>query len=159
MDQMFQGYRIRDWQVSDRIPAAEVIHSVLTEYGLAWEPEGADLDVLDIETHYQQVGGEFWVVENQGLIVGTGAYYPVPRGKHAVEIRKMYLRPAVRGQGLGYFLLRTLEATITERGYRQIWVETASVLAAAVQLYQRSGYLPATGVETQRCDLVFTKHL
>jgi putative acetyltransferase len=26
-----------------------------------------------------------------------------------------------------------------------------------VQLYERSGYQPATGVETDRCDLVYAK--
>ncbi|HEY9883346.1 MAG TPA: GNAT family N-acetyltransferase, partial [Thermosynechococcaceae cyanobacterium] len=76
-----------------------------------------------------------------------------------VEIRKMYLLPAARGQGLGRFLLQTLEAAIATRHFEQIWIETASVLTEAVKLYETSGYQPATGVETERCDRVYLKVL
>ncbi|NCJ05417.1 GNAT family N-acetyltransferase [Synechococcales cyanobacterium C] len=157
MHMLYQDYLIRAWQPRDRTPAAEIIHTVLREYGLGWEPTGADQDVLEVETCYLARGGEFWVVEQGGQLVGTSAYYPIERGIQAVEIRKMYLLPQVRGQGLGSFLLQQLEARIAARGYQQIWIETASVLKEAVALYERWGYQPATGVETTRCDRVYVK--
>jgi len=159
MNRKHLNYCIRSWESRDRKAAAAVIRFVLEEYGLPWEPEGADRDVLDIETCYQAVGGEFWVVECQGIIVGTAAYYPVDRGDQAVEIRKMYLLPAVRGQGLGRYLLQVLEQAIADRGFQSIWVETASVLVEAIGLYESSGYQPATGVETARCDRIYLKSL
>ncbi len=157
MQMTYRDWQIRDWQPDDRQAAADVIHTVLAEYGLGWEPTGADQDVLQVEQAYQQVGGAFWVVEQAGTIVGTAAYYPIERGFQAVEIRKMYLRPAVRGQGLGRWLLGQLEGAIAAAGHQEIWIETATVLSEAVQLYERSGYQPATGVETDRCDLVYRK--
>lgn len=156
---LYRDFVIRDWQPTDRASAAALIRAVLAEYGLGWEPEGADRDVLAVEGCYQAIGGEFWVVEQQGKLVGTGAYYPLQRGQNAVEIRKMYLLPEARGQGLGRFLLQTLEAAIAARHFKQIWIETASVLVAAVKLYESSGYQPATGVETERCDRVYLKVL
>lgn len=155
----YRDFLIRSWEERDRAAAAEVIRTALAEYGLGWEPEGADRDVLEVEACYLARGGEFWVIEKQGEIVGTGAYYPVERGEKAVEIRKMYLSAAVRGQGLGKFLLQKLEDAIAKRGYKTIWIETASVLKEAVQLYESSGYQPATGVETKRCDRVCVKYL
>lgn len=155
----YQTFLIRDWQPSDRESAAAVIGTVLAEYGLAWEPEGADQDVLNVEAYYLERNGEFWVIEQQGNVVGTGAYYPIHRGHKAVEIRKMYLRPEIRGQGLGRFLLHQLEKAIAARGFAEIWVETASVLKEAVILYETSGYEPATGVETARCDRVYVKRV
>ncbi|MBW4583276.1 MAG: GNAT family N-acetyltransferase [Tildeniella nuda ZEHNDER 1965/U140] len=157
MQVRYKDFLIRDWMVGDRSLAAEVIRSVLAEYGLGWEPEGADRDVLQVETYYQAVGGEFWVIEQHGTLLGTGAYYPIQRGQNAVEIRKMYLLPEARGQGLGRFLLEALESTIATRNFEQIWIETASVLAEAVKLYESSGYKAATGVETERCDRVYLK--
>ncbi|MCG9892000.1 MAG: GNAT family N-acetyltransferase [Thermosynechococcaceae cyanobacterium MS004] len=154
-----QPLLIRSWQPSDRQDAAEVIRGVLAEYGLGWEPQGADRDVLEVESCYLERGGEFWVVEQSGILLGTSAYYPIQRAEKAVEIRKMYLHPKVRGKGLGQFLLEQLEAAIAMRGYRQIWIETASVLKEAVQLYEKNGYIPATGVETPRCDRVYVKQL
>lgn len=159
MQQHYQTFLIRDWQPGDRETAAEVICAVLMEYGLAWEPQGADQDVLNVEASYLERHGEFWVIEQQGNLVGTGAYYPIHRGNKAVEIRKMYLRPEVRRQGLGRFLLRQLETAIAARGFAEIWVETASALKEAVMLYETSGYQPAIGVETARCDRVYVKRL
>lgn len=153
----YQDYLIRPWQPEDRSAAAEVIRSSLAEYGMSWEPDGADRDVLAVETYYLDRGGEFWVVEYEGKIVGTSAYYPCERGNTAVEIRKMYLSPIARGQGLGRHLLGKLERVITARGYQEIWIETASILKAAVRLYELSGYQPMTGVETSRCDRVYVK--
>ncbi len=163
----YQDYTIRSWQPADRLAAAAVIKNALAEYGLGWEPDGADRDVLAIEEYYLDRGGEFWVIEMQGQIVGTSAYYPCliassqpgNRSEKAVEIRKMYLDEKTRGQGLGKYLLGKLEQAIFDRGYREIRIETASILAAAVRLYEANGYLPATEVETARCDRAYVKIL
>jgi putative acetyltransferase len=130
----YQDFTIRNWEKRDRTSVSEVIHSVLSDYGLSWEPTGADLDVINVEECYLATGGEFWVIETQNTIVGTSAYYPIHRGKNAVEIRKMYLLPIARGQGLGRYLLQELENAIALRNFDQIWIETASVLAEAVKL-------------------------
>jgi putative acetyltransferase len=159
MKKYYKDYLICSWETHHRVPASEVIRSVLTEYGLGWEPNGADRDVLQVEECYLGKGGEFWVIEHQNEVVGTGAYYPIERGQKAVEIRKMYLLPQVRGFGLGKYLLQQLEETIAKRGFEQIWIETASALFQAVKLYESNGYEPATGVETARCDLVYLKRL
>ena len=160
MHEQYRNYTIRSWQPDDRQAAADVIKNALAEYGLGWEPDGADRDVLEVEDYYLTRGGEFWVIETEGEIIGTGAYYPYPhRGEKAVEIRKMYLSPIARGQGLGKYLLGELERSIIACGYQEIWIETASVLTAAVKLYEANGYQSATGVETLRCDRVYVKTL
>lgn len=159
MKTQYKDFMIRSWQPEDREEAAKIIGSVLAEYNLNWEPSGADRDVLEIEEFYHKKGGEFWVVESGGKLVGTAAYYPVNRGNKAVEIRKMYLLEEVRGKGLGKFLLEELEKAIRKRNFAMIWVETASVLKEAVKLYETNGYESATGVETLRCDRVYVKYL
>lgn len=155
----YKDFLIRAWEPSDRAVAFDLISSVLKEYGLTQEPEGADRDVLEVETFYLNKGGEFWVIERDDQLIGTAAYYPISRGKNAVEIRKMYLLSEARGFGLGKFLLKELESAIAQKGFEQIWIETASVLKEAVQLYEKNGYEPATGVETARCDRVYVKYL
>ena len=159
MKQKYQDFVIRDWQKSDRASAAEVIRTVLEEYGLPWQPELADRDVIEIESAYLDVGGEFWVVEKNSTIVGTAAYQPISRGQKAVEIRKMYLLLEVRGKGLGKYLLQELEKAIAVKDYQEIWLETASILKEAVILYERSGYQPVNDVETERCDLAYLKKI
>ena len=159
MNQFYQDFLIRDWQKCDRKSAANVIRQVLIEYGLPWQPEEADRDVIRVESAYLEPGGEFWVVETQDAIVGTAAYYPIEKGNKAVEIRKMYLLPEVRGKGLGKYLLQQLETKIESRGFKEIWIETASVLTEAVCLYEKYGYKTVTEVETTRCDLGYIKRI
>ncbi|WP_319420734.1 GNAT family N-acetyltransferase [Pleurocapsa sp. FMAR1] len=159
MKQKYQEFIIRDWQKGDRMAAAEVIRTVLEEYGLPWQPELADRDVIEIESAYLETGGEFWVVEKNSTIVGTAAYQPISRGQNAVEIRKMYLLPEIRGKGLGKYLLQELEKAIAVKDYQEIWLETASILKEAVVLYERSGYQPVNDVETERCDLAYLKKI
>ncbi len=159
MNKIYREFLIRDWLPSDRDSAMGIIQKVLQEYGLPWQPDTADRDVIDVESSYIKTGGEFWVVEIQSKIIGTAAYYPIARGHNAVEIRKMYLLPQVRGKGLGKYLLQKLELAIAKKNYQEIWIETASVLVEAVKLYENNGYKPATEVETDRCDLVYVKKL
>jgi putative acetyltransferase len=155
----YRGYVIRSWQPCDRQDVIMLISSVLKEYGLTCEPQGTDEDAVEVETHYWKTGGEFWVVERHQTILGTAGYYPISRGNRAVEIRKMYLSPQVRGQGLGRYLLKSLETHIQRQGFQQIWIETASVLKQACRLYESADYSPATGVETPRCDRIYVKNL
>jgi putative acetyltransferase len=159
MKKYYQDFLIRSWESKDRQSAAEVIRAVLAEYSLDWEPDGADRDVVQVEECYLETGGEFWVIEYQNIVVGTGAYYPIKRGQNAVEIRKMYFSPQIRGLGLGKYLLQQLEDAIASRGFQEIWIETASILWEAVQMYEKNGYLPAIGVETLRCDRVYFKRV
>jgi len=163
MKASYQDFLIRDWQEGDRAAAAGVICQVLGEYGLPWEPQTTDRDAIEVEAHYLKTGGEFWVVERQGEIVGTAAYYPIQRGTKAVEIRKMYLLPSARGRGLGKFLLHQLERAISVAGFQTIWIETASVLKEAVQLYETQNYRVPVGEGTagwvERCDRVYVKDL
>lgn len=159
MSQYYQEFLIRDWRFGDRLLAAEVIRQVLEEYGLPWQPEEADRDVIEVETAYLDKGGEFWVVEVEGKIVGTAAYYPLEHDRSRVEIRKMYLLPQVRGRGLGKYLLQQLEKAISHEGFTTIYIETASVLKEAVNLYEKNYYQPMMDVTTTRCDLAYYKNL
>ena len=159
MKEIYNDFLIRSWEKRDRAVVREIIDQILTEYGLTFDPKDADRDVVEVEQFYQETGGEFWVVEQEEKIVGTAGYYPISRGNKAVEIRKMYLLPIVRGKGLGTYLLRELERVIAAQGYEEIWLETATVLKEAVRLYENNGYQPATGVETTRCDRVYIKQL
>ncbi|MGK7939324.1 MAG: GNAT family N-acetyltransferase [Crocosphaera sp.] len=153
----YQEFLLRNWQPSDREAVRKIIASILEEYGLTFEPNGADLDVIKVEECYQNVGGKFWVVESNNTLVGTAGYYPISRGNKAVEIRKMYLLPKARNKGLGTYLLKTLEQDIIEQGYEQIWIETASCLKEAIKLYEKHNYQQSVGVETPRCDCVYFK--
>ena len=56
------------------------------------------------------------------------------------ELQKLYLDETARGQGLGYEMIRHIEEQARSLGYRRIYLETHTNLAAAIHVYERSGY-------------------
>lgn len=157
-----EDFVIRNWLPRDAPHCERLISDVLTEYGLTWEPLGADADAVNVQTAYQPGSGEFWVVEDisSAAIVGTAGFRAVPhRSPLAVEIRKMFLSKSARSLGLGAFLLDALEHRAMQLGFRDSIIETATVLVEAGRLYERANYLPSTGVETKRADTILSKAL
>lgn len=152
---MAEGFVIRKAKGSDAMAAREVVFPILEHYGLTPEPQGTDADLFDLEGAYRACGGAFFVVvDGAGLVVGTCGLKPIAEG--IVELRKMYLSPAVRGQGLGRRLLEYAIAEAKARGFRRMELETASPLVEAIALYRSRGFSPRCGaVETKRCDQAF----
>ena len=159
MYKRYHDFLIRDWTPADRDRASEIIGTVLAEFALEWEPQGADIDVIEVEQYYFLTGGQFWVIEQMAQVVGTAAFYPLPHRSQWAEIRKMYLLPQVRGQGLGQFLLSELETVIQQNPFEAILIETSTKLSAAMSLYERNAYSPYEEVETERCDRAYIKYL
>jgi putative acetyltransferase len=158
----YEDLLIRTWTPADRDQAACLIEEVLVEYGIGWDPKGTDADAIKVEKSYESERAEFWVVESckDNKIVGTAAFRPAARSpKDTAELRKMYIAKEVRDRGLGRFLLHALEDRARQIGYSKSFVETASVLVQAVDLYNREGYEPVSGLETARCDLALAKWL
>jgi GNAT superfamily N-acetyltransferase len=129
----------------------DLVFAVLREYGLAPDPEGTDRDLEDIEGSYLRCGGRFYVLEVGGTVLGTAGLHPGDDG--ACEIRKMYLHRTCRGRGIGRYLLEMLVADARRQGCSRVTLETASVLAEALELYRRRGfreYVPER--MSRRCD-------
>lgn len=82
--------------------------------------------------------GAFLVVYREGEPVGCGAVRLVD--PHTGELKRMYVAPTARGQGLGRALVAALEAEARGLGARRLILETGIRQAAAIALYQASGF-------------------
>ena len=56
------------------------------------------------------------------------------------EVKRMYVRPQARGQGLARRLIASLEAKAGEQGCRTFMLETGPTMLEALALYERMGY-------------------
>ncbi len=148
-------FRIRPAKAADAEGARFVVFPILESYALEPEADGADADLYDLEGAYLKAGGAFWVVEDdRGEIVGTCGLKPMANG--SIELRKMYLMPHARGQGLGKKLLKTAIAKAKALGFKRLELETASQLREAIALYESFGFVRREGgVETSRCDQAY----
>lgn len=128
--------------------------SVLEEYGLKPDLQYTDRDIADIETNYINRGGLFELLEDENEnLLGTVGLYPINAEK--VELRKMYFAKDFRGKGFGKKTLARMIETAREKGFKVIYLETASVLKGAVGLYKSFGFQPTCEKHTSRCDQAF----
>ncbi len=79
-------------------------------------------------------------------LLGCGAVRTMPgevatQGESYVEVKRMMVAPAARGQGVAGLLLAALEAAARERFITLALLETGELQAQAVRLYQRCGYV------------------
>lgn len=72
-----------------------------------------------------------------GAALGCGAVVVTPEYG---EIKRMYVRPHYRGQGLARRLIGALEAKAMEGGCRSFMLETGPAQPEALMLYERLGY-------------------
>jgi putative acetyltransferase len=73
-----------------------------------------------------------------GVPVGCAAIVMKPEYG---EVKRMYVRPRARGQGLARRLIETLERKAMEQGCRTFMLETGPTQPEALILYERLGYV------------------
>lgn len=72
------------------------------------------------------------------VAVGSGAFKPYE--EQTVEIKRMFVQPALRGQGIAEQILMELESWAREIGSTLCVLETGQKQPEAIRLYQRCGY-------------------
>jgi len=84
--------------------------------------------------------GTFLVGYRGGQAVCAGGIKRLPDG--ACEIKRMYVVPAARKQGVARSLLRALEDAARGLGYRIVRLDTGPLQPHARGLYESEGYVP-----------------
>jgi GNAT superfamily N-acetyltransferase len=131
---------VRPVAASDVAAVIELVATTLAEFGLEFGAGSATDDELRaLPASYAERGGAFWVALRDGVLVGTCGVFPVAPGDF--ELRKMYLRPAARGLGLGEQLLATAIAWVRERDGRRIVLDTAEQMTRAIAFYEAHGFV------------------
>ena len=143
------------------LPAVQaIVGAALAEYGLRLLLESSDVDLTDVERHYDARGGCLELIEGPaGERLGVLGWRPA--GETA-ELKKLYLTPAARGRGTGRLALDRTVARARAAGCSAVVLETAAVLSEANRLYTRYGFRPVRGRDagsfarlSEECDLAY----
>lgn len=134
--------------VNDDSPAIiRVIRSVYDEYGFTWESGGYHADLEQIEEHYPNKGGAFWVLREDGEVVATCGVHRHTQSD--CELARLYLLARLRGQGLGSRLFRHTIEWSRAQGFRRMFIWSDVKLTLAHSLYFRHG---AKWIGQRRCN-------
>jgi GNAT superfamily N-acetyltransferase len=100
-----------------------------------WSPAiGPTATPAEFEAPY----GAFLVAYSGDAAVGCGGFKRLD--VETAEIKRMYVAPEARGQGLGRRILEQLEEGARKAGYDVIRLDTGDRLPAAIDLYRSAGY-------------------
>jgi GNAT superfamily N-acetyltransferase len=105
-------------------------------------------------------GVAFFVIREDGLPAGCGGLLFV--GDDYAELKRMYVRPAHRGRGLGRRMLEHLERLARERNVGCLRLETGVLQLEALSLYERAGFRQIAPFGPYRVDPVsrcYEKHI
>jgi GNAT superfamily N-acetyltransferase len=115
----------------------------VTRYG---GPDGAEVDPAE----FLPPQGLFLVAEVDGVPAGCGAWRVYPPG--GVEIKRVYVEPAFRRQGLAQAIVAELERTAARAGHRNAVLNTGDRQPEALALYAALGYVPVPGYGIYACS-------
>ena len=63
-------------------------------------------------------------------------------GPDTCELKRLYVRPAFRGTGLGTMMVSALVERAALAGYSRLCLETARFMTGAMRLYAEAGFVP-----------------
>ncbi|MEX0808983.1 MAG: GNAT family N-acetyltransferase [Dongiaceae bacterium] len=106
------------------------------EFSLCFQ--GFDEELATLPGDYAPPQGGLWLASVDDAIVGCLGLRPLEDG--ICEIKRLYLRPAARGHGLGRRLTETALEHASSRGYRAMRLDTVDAMAAAQSLYRALGF-------------------
>ena len=133
--------QVREIHSSDVPAAIALVRQTLGEFGLQFcEGSATDAQMHGLPGSYRDHGGEFFVVLNAGgELLGTAGVMPVAPGVY--ELRKMYLRPASRGRGVGRRLFEACIDFCRAQQATSVVLDTLHEMKAAIAFYEKNGFV------------------
>lgn len=125
-----------DRERPDSPDAQQLIADLTADLGAFGYPE-ASTHGYSVEKLLRE-GVAFFVVRSDGHSAGCGGVQLF--GAEYGELKRMYVRPEYRRQGLGKLILDRLAEYARQHGVTELRLETGIHQAAAVELYERYGF-------------------
>ena len=84
--------------------------------------------------------GYFIAVDEDGTVLGGCGFAETTVFDRCAELQKLYLADAAKGKRVGRRLSETVERAAKDEGYKKLYLETHSLLDAAIRLYEKLGF-------------------
>src|SRR5262245_24584023 len=133
------NYRIRLAADGDARAVERELCAYLAHIGATLDAESLDHDVAEWRAEYDGVSGALLVVEDpEGRVVGTAGVRRL--GEGLGELKRMWIRPACQGHGLGRRLMEQCLEHARRLGFVRLRLDTQRQMAAALRLYRSYGF-------------------
>lgn len=141
------------------------IVALLREYeagiGISLCFQGFDAEIAGLPGDYAPPKGLMLLARGTagGEFIGCVAVRPVPGVPDMCEMKRLFVRPAGRGTGLGRKLAMAAMAQARGLGYRRICLDTLPSMTSAQALYRALGFRQTGVATTEPPVLLFERAL
>lgn len=122
----------------------DIIRTLFREYadalGVRLDYQGFDEEVRDLPGKYAPPAGTLLLARSGDEVVGCVGVRPID--EQIAEMKRLYVRPAGRGTGLGKTLAEAAIRFATVTGYERMRLDTLPEMERAQELYRTLGFMP-----------------
>lgn len=124
-------------------PYLEEIRALIVEYtqslGRDLTFQNLSAELADLSTKYVPPHGRLLAaLSDDGAVVGCVAF--CRHSAQRCEMKRLYVRPACRGQGIGQQLIEQIIAAARQEGYAEMVLDTLLPMQSAIRLYRSFGF-------------------
>lgn len=124
----------------------DAVRQIFQEYAdslnIDLEFQGFDSEIADLPGEYAEPRGQILLAHVDGVIAGCCALRPLDDCDYpnAAEMKRLYVRSAFRGFGLGRQLAESMLDAARQAGYDHVLLDTLDDMEAARALYVDLGF-------------------
>jgi ribosomal protein S18 acetylase RimI-like enzyme len=135
-------FRLAQARHAQEIATAAVLFREYADWlGIDLSFQGFEAELASLPGKYAPPTGALILAYSpEGEALGCVAVRPL-EGNAACEMKRLYVRPAARGLGIGAALVAAVIGAAETLGYREMKLDTLPSMPEALALYQRFGFL------------------
>jgi len=141
------GMQMNADQIIKRAKFPKDLDKVLCIYRDYIGSASVNLDFQDNEKDFRNLSQQYsgkdsviFLAWYKGKVIGCAAFRRV--NSTECEIKRVYVRPAARGGGVGLNLINTVIESAKKNGYRKIYLDVLPEFDVATKLYESIGFEP-----------------
>jgi GNAT superfamily N-acetyltransferase len=123
------------------ISAAALLRAYAKSLPVDLAPQGFSQELDSLPGPYAPPQGTLLLAKRGDHVLGCIALKPLAPPRVA-EIKRLFVRPQVRGKGVGKALVEAVIAVAQALGYGEIKLDTLPQMEGAIALYKSNGFVP-----------------
>ncbi len=132
---------IKSFSKADRAALVVLLRAYEAGIGISLDFQSFDAELAALPGKYVPPDGALLIARNRaGELLGTVALRGFDRAQGICEMKRLYVAPAGRGQGLGRSLAEAVIAQARSCGYLTMRLDTLPTMQDAQRLYEVLGF-------------------